>query len=288
MTKGGKMGRKGSVATIILVILILLSMALAGGTFYLLQKERVENQKLQVQMEELKVNIEKTKTDLLSSRKEISGLEMRLKNAQSQIEVLTSDLQQEKVSKQDTMKQMDRLMVELEQQKLARTDLEKKFTQAQEDSKRTQAKLKDLEARKAELELKVSELETKSQDLQTKVNEIELGKIVVSPEQQVAPHPTQKAVKQSKKQVKAQPPDRASATEGKVLVVNRDYSFAVINMGSKDGVNVGSVFSVSHNNKYLGDIKIEKVHDAMAAGGFLNPEMKDKVAEGDKVTKKTK
>jgi hypothetical protein len=62
----------------------------------------------------------------------------------------------------------------------------------------------------------------------------------------------------------------------------------VINLGSKDGVALGNEFAVYRNNKFIGDMKVEKVHDAMAAAGFSSPDMKDKVNEGDKVVQKAK
>ena len=279
------MNRRGSASAIILIVLIVISLALAGGTFYLFQKERGENQKLSTEMQDLKLSIEKTKVDLANSRKEISALELRLKDAQSQIETMGNDLQLEKASKQDALKQIDKLTVDLDQQKSSRAVLETKLNQAQDDLKKTQVRLKDLEARKSDLELKVSELETKSQDLQTKMNEIELGKIVVNPEP--TPMPQQPQAKQGKvKPGKKQDP--AKGPEGKILVINRDYNFVVINVGSRDGVAVGNVFGVYHGNKYLGDIKVEKIHDSMAAAGFLVPDLKDRVSETDRIVFKSK
>ena len=73
-----------------------------------------------------------------------------------------------------------------------------------------------------------------------------------------------------------------------MLVVNKDYNFAVINVGSKDGVRVGATFSVYHDAEYLGDVKIEKVHDSMAAAGFVTAALKNKIGEGDKVVQKKK
>ena len=80
----------------------------------------------------------------------------------------------------------------------------------------------------------------------------------------------------------------ARSLDGKVLVVNKDYNFLVVNLGAKEGVNVGDVFSVYHNNKYAGDVKVEKVHDAMSAAGFTSADMANKVSEGDRVIPKTK
>jgi hypothetical protein len=86
----------------------------------------------------------------------------------------------------------------------------------------------------------------------------------------------------------AAPASAPASGDGKVLVVNKDYNFAVLNMGSKDGVTIGNVFSIYHAGKYVGDVKVEKVHDSMAAAGFLAAGMRDKIAEGDKAVLKSK
>ena len=160
-----------------------------------------------------------------------------------------------------------------------------------------QAQLKDLESRKNELEAKIKDLEEKASQAQSQG--VELGKIVVSPEATAgaaAVVPAAKAAARQKQAKKAAAPTAVpiattagvSGLEGKVLVINRDYSFVVINLGSKDGVNVGDVFSIYHNNKYIGDVKVEKVHDSMAAAGFVSSDIKDKINEGDQVVSKTK
>lgn len=71
-------------------------------------------------------------------------------------------------------------------------------------------------------------------------------------------------------------------------MVNKDYNFAVINLGSKDGISIGEAFSVYHDNKYVGDLKAEKVHDSMTAAGFVSVDIKAKLSEGDKVVQKGK
>jgi len=59
----------------------------------------------------------------------------------------------------------------------------------------------------------------------------------------------------------------------------------VLSTTSQIGGQYGAVF---HNNKYLGDVKVEKVHERMAAAGFLSSETKDSISEGDKVVQKAK
>ena len=153
-------------------------------------------------------------------------------------------------------------------------DLEKKLTQAQKDVRKTQTQLSDLQSQKATLELKVKDLETKTQG-------VELGKIVVIPEVSAPAEMKEENEITVKEEI-------VQGLEGKVLVVNKDYNFAVISLGSKDGVSLGDVFEIHHNNKHVGDVRIEKVHDSMAAAGFVNTDIKNKVSEGDKVTQKVK
>ena len=70
--------------------------------------------------------------------------------------------------------------------------------------------------------------------------------------------------------------------------MNKEYNFAVINLGSKDGVNVNDIFSIYHDNKYIGDVKVGKTHDSMSAADFVSASTKDLVSEGDRAVGKTK
>lgn len=270
MEKGGKMANtnKGKLPVVLLIFLILVSLSLAGGVFFLLQKERVKNVALQAELEDLKTRQSVTEKKLAESQNFISSLEIKLEEARGQITTLTTELQQEKVTKEEALTKIEQLRTDLEQQKLLRSDLEKKFSQAQQDVEKIQAQLKDLESRKADLEAKVKNLEVRSQG-------VELGRIVVNPETGL-PEGLPAGIK------------APALDEGKVLVVNKDYDFLVIDLGNKDGTEVGNVFSVYHNNKYVGDVKVEKVHDSMSAAGFLDIDTKDKVSEGDKVVRRTK
>ncbi len=266
------MGRiAGAPVVIILIVLILISLSLAGGGFYLFQKERAKTLDLEQKLEELNAKQRATEARLKESERLISDLQVKLQQAKSQIDALGNDLQQEKAGRLEATATLEQFKQDLEQQKGLRSDLEKKLNEAQNDLRKTQSQLKALVSQKEELEIKLRDSEVKSK-------EVELGNIVVNPEV-IAPQPTVE-----KKESNIQ----AKGLEGKVLVINKDYNFAVINLGSKDGVSLGDVFSIYQNNKYVGDVKVEKVHDSMSAAGFLSGDIKDKVKEGDKVVQKVK
>jgi preprotein translocase subunit YajC len=281
------MTRKAGVPiTIILTVLIIIVLSLAASGFYLFQKERTKNVELQDQIDELSTKQRITETKLKESEKLISDFQTKLKDSQVQIDSLNSGLQQEKTARQEALSQIEQLRTDLEQQKGSRLDLENKLSQAQKDVRKTQAQLKDLESQKTELDLKVRNLEKESEN-------VELGKIQVVPEAPVAA-PAKGKAKQAQASAKTTPSAQkkesapaASGPEGKVLVINKDYNFVVINLGARDGIDIGNTFAVYHNNKYIGDVKVEKVHDAMAAAGLVSGDI-NKISEGDKILQKGK
>lgn len=259
------MPNKGKIPSIILVLIVLISLSLAGGTFYLLQQEKAKNLALQDELEDVRTKEKIIETKLEDSKKMVAQLEIQLRESKSQIEFLSSELQREKKLNQETTTQLEQLKIDLDEQRKAKADAEQKLSDNQQELKKLQAQLKNVEDKKNELENKIKEIE------EAKAQKVELGTIVVGQQEPL---------------VGAKTKTTAASLEGKILVINKDYNFAVINLGSKDGVNIDDIFSIYHKNKYIGDIKIEKVHDSMSAANFLSPGIKDKVREGDKVVSK--
>ena len=280
------MTREGNLTIVLLIVLIAIALSFAGGGLYLYQKERARNTALQEELDDIKTRQRISEKKLEESQNTISGLGLKLEDAKTQIVNLNNELQQEKATKQEALTKMEQLKADLEQQKQLRTDLEKKFNQAQKDVDKIQTQVRELNTKKTELEEKINDLEAQSQ-----AQGVELGKIVVGSEAnkvaEVKTAPPRLPAFKLSQEVPAKT-IVAPGAEGKVLVVNKDYDFVVINLGNKDGVQIGNIFSIYHSNSYLGDVKIEKVHDSMAAAGFMSSDIKGKVSEGDKVVRKAK
>ncbi len=273
--------------TILFVVLLVVALGLAAGVFALLQQERVKSAGIQAQLDDVTAKQEQTLKRLDESKQLITTLEGKLQQSQQAIESLNGDLKKEKMAKEDYLAQVELLTADLKSQKQLRDELETKLTKAQDDLKQNQGKLKELDAKKAELEEKIKTLEEAGQTaVQPESVGVELGKIVVGADNVSAGTTTMPETEQVASA--AQAPVSQGALEGKVLVVNKDYNFAVINLGSKDGVEVGAVFSVYRDATYLGDIKVEKVHESMSAAGFASLEVKSAVTEGDRAVLKTK
>ena len=256
-------------ASVPILLVIILTIILLGSTasgFYLYYNEHLKNIELNNRIEEIITKQKASEAKLLESQRVVSSLELRLKDSTSKIDDLNNQLNLEKASKAAATSDLESIRAQLQEQNNRRADLEGKLKKAEEQLSSMEEKLKDLESKKAELESK-EKLEVEGQ-----AEGVELGKILVGPEK-----------------VKVNVPDDgvlAKPAEGKVLVVNKEYNFAVISFGSKDGVKLGDLFSVYSGNKYVGDVKVEKLHDSMSAAGFMSEDIKNRVKEGDRLEKK--
>lgn len=259
---------KGRSPGIIVIIIILALLVVSALGFYLYHQERLKNINLEERIEELNTKYKIGEAKLMEAQKVLSSLEIKLKDSDTRIAQLTSDLEKERAAKENASSDLEQIKLDLEGQKGLRSELESKLEKVTNELQAAQDKLLMMETEKKDLEAKAQEVDKAPAG-------VELGKIVIKDE---APIPL--------KENKALAASVAQQLEGKVLVLNKEYNFVVINLGSKDGVAIGELFSVYRGNNYLGDIKIEKLHDSMAAAGFLAEDIKNKVKEGDRVVKK--
>ena len=286
------MHRKGVILLPVLIVLIIISLALAGGLFYLYQKEHAQNIQLQGQIVELNNRQRITETKLADSKKEAAEFQLKLQEAKAKADTLNNELEQEKSARLEMSSKLDQVKADLEQQKSLRQDLENRLNQAQDDGKKIKEQIKIIQQQKTELEDKIKNMEAG-------LSGVELGKVVVNSETAVPINTTTETPKATKDEInapvpkpsvkanrKVEPP-QVKSLEGKIMVINKEFNFVVINLGSKDNVSVGDEFLISRNGKPVGDLKVEKVHETMAAAGFA-PELKELIKENDKVTQKAK
>lgn len=303
------MADKAKILLIVLIVLMVISLGLAGVLFFSLQKEQTARATIQEELTVVTVAKKSAELKMEETKNKVAELENKIIDNNTQIETLNKELLQQKAEKEDAFVRVKQMQETLEQQTTLRTVLQEQVAVAEVDAKKMQEELNKLKVLKAELEEKIKDLEKSSEY-------VELGKIVVTPETPSlfgTPLPETVEVQEGIKAVvvndkvssgigsgakgqsagtsklpaeKAKKDNSSKELEGKVLVVNRDYNFAVINLGSKDGVGIGNEFSIYNNDKYIGVVKVEKVHDSMAAAGFGASDLKDKINEGNKVVRK--
>lgn len=258
--------------------LLIVSFAIAAGAFYSYQNEHAKTVRLQAQVDELTAMQQATTAKLEDSKKTVTRLQLELQEVKGRVDSLNKDLAQEKSSRLEASNKLEQLKADLDQQKTSRQDLEDRLNQAGNEGMKMKEQLKAIQQQKDELENRIKELESGSDG-------VELGKVVVNSEV-LKEKPAASAASTSKVEKKPEA-SKSKALEGKVMVVNKDYNFAVINLGSKDGVKVDNVFSVFRGGKVIGELKVEKVHESMAAAGF-SEDLKNIINENDVVAQKAK
>jgi uncharacterized coiled-coil protein SlyX len=267
------MNRKGSASLIILIVLIIISLGLGAGAFYLYQQEHAKNIQLQVQIDELTTRQKITEDKLDEAKKQAAEFQLKVEESKVQITALTNELAQEKSARLEVSNRLDQINSDLSQQKALRQDLEDRLSQSEADGKKIKDQIKIITQEKKDLETKIKNLEAGTSG-------VELGMVVVNQDKGPAFPVTKEPAKVEKK------PEAplGKPLEGKISVVNKEYNFAVINLGSKNGVKLGDEFTVTRGGKSVGKLKVEKVHEAMSAAGYA-AEFKDYIRENDVVQK---
>lgn len=272
---------KGKIILPALIVLIVIALSFGGASFYLYQKEHAKNIQLQEQISQLGDRQQATEKRLEDAKKTASELTLKLQEASSKVDTLTKELSQGKAAFTEASNKLEQFKSDLAQQKTLRQDLENKLKETQDEGKQIKEQLKIVQQQKAELEEKFKNLEAGS-------GGVELGKVVVNSGVPIVDNTAKgKSKAKAAKQKIAAPAVNPAVPDSKIMIVNKEFDFAVINLGSRDGVSVGDEFSITREGKYIGDLKVEKVHDSMSAAGFL-PELKDLIKENDKITPKAK
>ncbi len=84
-------------------------------------------------------------------------------------------------------------------------------------------------------------------------------------------------------QAKKEAEDLLKKSEGRILSVDAETEFVIINLGSKNDVDVGMMMSVYRGSEYLGDIKITRVQPEMSAADLIPPFSSRTVRKNDQV-----
>lgn len=248
----------------VLFVILLLLVSLGSATFYYnsYEKQKKISKSLEAELNSVKDQRDDILKQLDALNKEKTILQTKVKENDRIFADLSDKLEKEKEAKDllvNEQKSLADKIEEIEQEK-------KKLGDTLND------KLQELKELQIRLDAEISEkneLEKKMADLSTARNSAEnLDKIVVTPPD------TEASIKEEAKEQK-------QAISSKVLLINREYGFLVLDIGKPSKVALGDVFEVFHENASMGKVKIEKIHDTMSAANFLEGFNINQVSEGD-------
>ncbi|MCM8789592.1 MAG: hypothetical protein NC916_01020 [Candidatus Omnitrophica bacterium] len=249
-------------------------------------KEKTE---LTVQLNDIRSELKSLQAKNEELIREKMGLELQLKDIEKQRDELSRNFEYNK-------KLLDNISKELVVEKNYKMRLEASFKELKEENSSLTKQVKSLETRKSALEAKLQSLQEKNVALETKISELETGLITrisefkqqleniqssrVSLEQpQTGTTGRESSVElppivvRPQERGLTQPPVRntlfgnipSSSGEAKVLSVNKENNFVIIDKGAKDGIRVGNSFVVEREGKGISELEVIQVRDNIAA-----------------------
>lgn len=259
---------------VIFLILIVIAALFTTGLGYLaLQKEKQNNEILSRKITGLEEEKQAAENSISKLKKQLEEVQKAAKESDARLAQLNAELLGEKKAKDDALAGIIQKQNEINQVLKAKADLESRLKEGDEKLINMQKELVAVKSAKDELEQKLKDIESKTQSVQ-------LDKIVVSSSEDSA----QEA---SGAQVGSGGAGDASGApakpEGKVLVVNGEYDFIVVNLGRKDNMNVGDILNISRKNKKIGQAKVEEVRDTMSVATPTSKGLVKQIKEEDKV-----
>lgn len=225
--------------------------------------KEVEIEKLKVENMDMEVKLAK-----LNEEKEL--LEEKFNDSNNVAEMLSRDLLREKNKGEEYRRETEDIKAERNLLKVKLSELEdasSRFSKLLAEKHDIESKLSSLEKgieykdREIDkLRLALSENRGTDKELRAEAyhgpSEVELPPIVL---QRESPKTTS-VLPRSLERISGEPDFK-----GKIVTVNREHNFVVIDIGKQEGVNVGDSFNVYRGNLLIGSIEVIQTRDRIAA-----------------------
>jgi hypothetical protein len=296
------MKQHGKAGVALLAIVAALGIVMAGVALFFQMKERDLRMSRERELSLVKAEKQDLEQQLTEVRDVNTKIERQLADVKADLEESTrnlADAQKEKdqlaKTAEERQGQIDRMLEDLDRSRTEQRSLTDQLSRVKQEQDGLQKQLGRLRDENTGLEQKVVEL--------SKHPTVELDRVVVNPTttapaSPAGPNPVSvtgpSPVGQDVSSPSPQPQNAAGInpyapsapngpTEGQVIVVNREYDFIVVNLGSNQGLTLGQEFHVVRGDQVLGRVKVEKLYDELSAAAILPNSNKDAIREGDAV-----
>jgi len=247
------MSKTFKIVLILLVVASVASAVLAVFSYIGKEREYMKRIMLEDKLATMLKDKRQLEKEVKVAKEAQEEAEEKLAEIETAVKKLSLQIEEEKDKSKEAVldlaakkKELAALKEDLENEKKEKLAISKKLAELKFDYENVNREVLKLEKEKSRLEDKLSDLKESSVDLDT---------IVVSSSAKAA---------QSE-----QKPMEAPLLRGRVLVVNRDYSFVVTDLGKDDGVQKGMVFEIKDVMNFLGRAEVDKVYETMSSASML-------------------
>jgi hypothetical protein len=282
------MQKGGRTLFVFLFLVIVILISGVSISLFMLQKETQTRQATEQTVQDLTTRNTKIEAALKEARKQIEILDGKKKDADDRINSLLEEIDLEKglneKIKADNKKVRDDLEAETRSKLELRQKLIKEIGAIQSRLKEAEKRSQGHEEAVSGLQDKIADLEKKNMDLEQKLKEVNESAAAKQVRSEIIPAPA--ASMQDKVNLDRIVVTPETAKEGHVLNVDTETEFLIFDMGGKNGIKQGDIMSVYRGKSYLGDVRVTRVQEEMAAADFIPPFSSRKVRKNDQVVPK--
>lgn len=286
------MNRSGKVFTVFLIIIAILLVSLTSVSLYINRQETQKRILAEAALEKSRANEAKLETEVKDFKKQNFLLQEKNKEADDKINGLLDELELQKGLREEMKKENLSLKEELDEATRVKGKLQQQLSDAALNSQQLDDSLKTktqtssgLNAQPAGNPEKAQPVANQSKDAIHDKKSSAPKVDVVKKDPPLAPQvvePLEDAPSVNLEDIVVAPRE----SDGRILSVDTDTEFVVINLGEKNGVQMGDILSVVRGKDYLGDIKVTRVQPEMSAADFIPPFSSRIVRKNDQVITK--
>jgi len=226
---------------------------------------RAELKNLQISNDSLQREKNALQIDLTSLRNEKQDLSRQLEYNQKLLDSISQEVVRERNDKaaiQETLKKIKAenkvLSLQLKSLNNHKADLDKKVEELQEGKSSVERRLSEMDTMLAD---RIAQINSLKDDLDA----IRSGKPVSAVEKKFKESVELPAIVVRSGSPAGKTGAEEDAFPGKILAVNLDNNFVVMDMGSSSGTKAGDRFSVYREGKQIGSIEVIQVRDNISA-----------------------
>jgi peptidoglycan hydrolase CwlO-like protein len=209
---------------------------------------------------------EVTTTKLNTTQKTLTTAQGDLKSTKETLEQTTNQLSEAK-------SRVDALTGELSKAQGRVTDLEQKVTQTEQKVTEAQTKLSDVQSR-------LGAESAAAQEAQTKLTGLETEKKILADD--LAGEKAR--VKELQSYIdRSQTGEMPPGIVGKIVAINRNWNFVVLNVGMKQGVVENGEMIVYRNKVFVGKVRVVSTEANTAVADIIPASVQGQIQEGDEV-----
>lgn len=268
--------------TIFMVIVAFLLVSLTAISVFFFQKELERRKMVEAVLEKNRTDTAKMEEALKEATKQKSLLEEKLKEAEERLNDVSDELELEKGLREEAKQENVTLKGQLDKLKSEKDSLTSEKNTVQESLIK---KLADLEAKlQAEMEAKKL-IEQKLSSYDPSYASQSIKTAIPAPESAPQKVVSDKIINATGTSVNLDKivVEPEANSKGRILSVDLETEFVILNLGSKDGMEIGHVLSVYRGKDYLGDIKVTRVQPDMSAADLIPPFSSRIVRKNDQV-----